>query len=156
MTDATVTIRPYAAEDSAPVATLLNRHGWAGRYVAGQLSAASTLDDDPFGQVLVADDDGCVVGFSSLQFHEWNGMAQLHGLAVHADRLRRGIAAALLAESERFARRLGARGVRVDTPADNQRARRFYQTNGYVEDYVMTRYYADDLDGIALVKFFDG
>jgi hypothetical protein len=37
----------------------------------------------------------------------------------------------------------------------NQRARGFYRANGYVEDYVMSRYYADDLDGVTLVKFFD-
>jgi hypothetical protein len=43
----------------------------------------------------------------------------------------------------------------VDTPVDNEGARTFYVARGYSEDYRMSRYYADDLDGITYVKFFD-
>jgi ribosomal protein S18 acetylase RimI-like enzyme len=142
--------------DHAPaIGALLAAHGWEGRYVSGQLAAAERLSADPDGHVLVALSDDQVVGFASVQIHQWNQLAQLHGLAVHPTLLRRGIASRLLAEAERFARAAGARGVQVDTPVTNQRARGFYRANGYVEDYVMTRYYADDLDGVTLIKFFD-
>jgi hypothetical protein len=44
--------------------------------------------------------------------------------------------------------------VYVDTPVDNEAGRAFYVACGYAEDYRMTRYYADDLDGVTYVKFF--
>ena len=36
----------------------------------------------------------------------------------------------------------------------NASGRGFYEAAGFVEDYVMTRYYADDLDGVTYVKFY--
>jgi ribosomal protein S18 acetylase RimI-like enzyme len=145
----------FTSQHAPAIGEALAGHGWEPRYIRGQLAAAQRLAADPDGQVLVALTDDQVVGFASVQVHQWNRLAQLHGLAVHPERLRRGIASQLVAEAERFARTHGARGIQVDTPVTNQRARDFYRANGYVEDYVMTRYYADDLDGVTLVKFFD-
>jgi ribosomal protein S18 acetylase RimI-like enzyme len=150
-----VLITDFAPEHATAISTLLAEHGWEPRYVSGQLAAAQRLVADPDGRVLVALSGEQVVGFASMEVHRWNRLAQLHGLAVHPARLRRGIASQLVAESERFARTRGARGIQVDTPVSNQRARGFYRATGYVENYVMTRYYADDLDGVTLVKFFD-
>jgi hypothetical protein len=56
---------------------------------------------------------------------------------------------------ERFGRVAGARGIYADTPVTNVAARAFYVAAGYVEDCVMTRCYADDLDGVTFVKFFE-
>jgi ribosomal protein S18 acetylase RimI-like enzyme len=145
----------FTPQHISAVGALLAGHGWEQRYITGQLTAVGRLAADPDGQVLVALTGEQVVGFVSVQVPQWNRLAQLHGLAVHPGRLRRGIASQLVAEAERFARTRGARGIQVDTPVTNQRARAFYRANGYVEDYVMSRYYADDLDGVTLVKFFD-
>jgi ribosomal protein S18 acetylase RimI-like enzyme len=145
----------FTPQHAPAIGALLAGHGWEQRYISGQLAAATRLAADPDGHVLVTLTGEQVVGFAAVQVHQWNRLAQLHGLAVHPARLRRGIASRLVAEAERFARTRGARGIKVDTPVTNQRARGFYRANGYVEDYVMTRYYADDLDGITLVKFFD-
>jgi ribosomal protein S18 acetylase RimI-like enzyme len=150
-----VRVIDFAPDHAPAIGALLAGHGWELRYVSGQLTAAQRLAADPDGRVLVALTGNQMVGFASVQVHQWNRLAQLHGLAVHPARLRGGIASQLVAEAERFARTRGARGVQVDTPVTNQRARGFYRANGHVEDYVMTRYYSDDLDGVTLVKFFD-
>lgn len=150
-----VRVIDFSPQHASAIGALLAEHGWESRYVTGQLTAATGLSADPDGRVLVALTGDQVVGFAAVQVHQWNRLAQLHGLAVHPARLRRGIASRLVAEAERFARTRGARGIQVDTPVTNQRARGFYRANGYVENYVMSRYYADDLDGVTLVKFFD-
>ena len=150
-----VRVIDFAAQHAPAIAALLAAHGWEQRHITGQLTAVQRLSADPNGQALVALSDDEVVGFASVQVTEWNRLAQLHGLAILPDWMRSGIASRLLAEAERFARAHGARGMRIDTPVANQRARGFYSANGYAEDCVMTRYYADDLDGVTLVKFFD-
>jgi ribosomal protein S18 acetylase RimI-like enzyme len=61
----------------------------------------------------------------------------------------------LLEAAEAFARDRDCRGVYVDTPVDNEAGRGFYEARGYREDYRMSRYYADDLDGVTYVKFFN-
>jgi ribosomal protein S18 acetylase RimI-like enzyme len=62
--------------------------------------------------------------------------------------------ARLVGAAEAFARDHACRGIYVDTPIDNDAGRAFYAARGYSEDYRMTRYYADDLDGVTYVKFF--
>jgi ribosomal protein S18 acetylase RimI-like enzyme len=147
-------IRSYTGSDLEAIAALLRAHNWAERYVEGQLHAVRRLSSSTAGAVLVAVADESVVGFASLQIHAWNGLSQLQGLAVHPDRLRQGLGAQLVEAIERVARARGCRGISVDTPVDNERARAFYTARGFAEDYRMTRYYADELDGVTYVKFF--
>jgi ribosomal protein S18 acetylase RimI-like enzyme len=104
------------------------------------------------GAVAVAEDQ--LRGFVSMEIYSWNRLAQIHGLAVDPAHLRSGIGSELVAAAECFGRAAGARGIYADTPVTNVAARAFYVAAGYVEDYVMTRY-ADDLDGVAFVKFFE-
>jgi GNAT superfamily N-acetyltransferase len=68
--------------------------------------------------------------------------------------LRRGYATRLLEAAETFANDHDCRGIYVDTPVDNEGGRAFYLARGYSEDYRMTRYHDDDLDGVTYVKFF--
>jgi ribosomal protein S18 acetylase RimI-like enzyme len=83
-----------------------------------------------------------------------NRLGQIQGLAVSPVRLRRGIGARLIDVAERFVSAAGYRGIYADTPVTNEGGRAFYRSRGYTEDYRMTRYYSDDLDGVTLVKFF--
>jgi ribosomal protein S18 acetylase RimI-like enzyme len=148
------TIRPYLPEDASAVAGLLARHGWEERYIRGQLDALGRIERSEYGGSYVAVVDRHAAGFVSIEVHRWNRLAQIQGLAVDHARLRGGIGSALVREAERIARMERTRGIYVDTPVTNSAARAFYSANGYIEDYVMTRYYADDLDGITMVKFF--
>ena len=148
-------IRAFSPADAERIAALLRAHGWQDRYIAGQLDALSALGDSRHGAALVAAVDGDLAGYVALEIHRWNGLGQIQGLAVHPAQLRRRIGTHLVETAERFGREHGCRGVYVDTPVDNEGGRAFYAALGYREDYRMTRYYADDLDGVTYVKFFD-
>jgi ribosomal protein S18 acetylase RimI-like enzyme len=149
-----VSVRPYRRGDREAIAALLRAHDWPERYVRGQVHAAAAFAASPRGKTLIAAAADSVVGFVSVQFHEWNGLAQLHGLAVDVGHLRRGIGTELLDVSESIAREHACRGIYVDTPVDNAAGRAFYASQGFSEDYRMTRYYSDDSDGVTYVKFF--
>jgi ribosomal protein S18 acetylase RimI-like enzyme len=149
-------VEAFTTDASAEVAALLRTHGWTDRQIMGQLEALEGLAASEDGLALIAPMGGVVAGFMSVQVHAWNRLAQMHGLAVRHDQLRRGCATRLIEAAEAFAREQACRGIYVDTPVDNEAARAFYLARGYSEDYRMTRYYADDLDGITYVKFFGG
>jgi ribosomal protein S18 acetylase RimI-like enzyme len=147
-------VRGYRGSDRDDVERVLRGLGWEERIIAGQLSAVDRLGELPTAAVFVDDDAGFLRGFVTVELHEWNGLAQLHGLAVDPASRRRGAATALAAAAESFAREAGVRGIYADTPVDNETARVFYESRGYTPDYVMSRYYADDLDGVTYVRFF--
>ncbi len=143
-------LKPFSNDAAPAITALLQEHGWSEPQIAGQLEALARCDYS-----VIATDDGELAGFISLQVYRWNGLAQIHGLAVRAALQRRGHATALLEAAEQFARERHCRGVYVDTPVDNEAGRALYEARGYREDYRMSRYYADDLDGVTFVKFFD-
>ena len=147
-------IRRYAHGDRDAIAALLRGQGWAERYVAGQLDAAGRLSESAHGATFVCTTDGTLAGFVSVEIHSWNQLAQLQGLAVHPDWLRRGVGTQLVEAAEGLVRDRGCRGIYLDTPVDNHGARDFYIAQGFTEDYRMTRYYSDTLDGVTYVKFF--
>jgi len=147
-------LRDCVPDDLPAVRALLREIGWEERYIQGQAGSLLKLQRDPHGQALVAVVERELAGFVTVLFAPWNGLAQLHGLAVAPRFQRRGVAAALVAAAEGFARQQGGRGVFVDTPVNNQVARAFYRAQGYAEAYVMPEYYAAGLDGVTFIKFF--
>jgi ribosomal protein S18 acetylase RimI-like enzyme len=147
-------LKPFTSEAAPTVAALLQEHGWSAPQIAGQLEALGTLARSEDGLSLTATADRELAGFISVQIHRWNRLAQIHGVAVRRGLFRRGYATQLVDAAEAFARDHACRGVYVDTPVDNKAGRAFYVACGYAEDYRMTRYYADDLDGVTYVKFF--
>jgi ribosomal protein S18 acetylase RimI-like enzyme len=147
-------MEPFTTEAAPAITEILREHGWSERQIEGQLEALAALAATGDGLALTAAANGATAGFISLQVHRWNNLAQIHGLAVRRHLLRQGHATALLEAAETFARERQCRGIYVDTPVDNEAGRAFYEARGYAEDYRMTRYYADDLDGVTYVKFF--
>jgi N-acetylglutamate synthase-like GNAT family acetyltransferase len=102
-----VHVRAYEPADAAPIAAVLRAHDWEERYIRGQLRAVDALARGDHGRVLVAEVDGDVIAFVSIQLYEWNRLAQLHGLAVQPRSLRHGIGTRLVQEAERFAEAAG-------------------------------------------------
>lgn len=155
MSESAFQFKPYDPAKRTGVAEVLRDIGWESRYVIGQLEAIDIFASNPNAQIIVALGQGdVVVGYASIEFYAWNRLAQIHGLAVRPSLQRQGLAGALVEQSEVFARRKGARGVYVDTPVTNVGARAFYQARGYAQDYIMTAYYDDDLDGVTYLKRF--
>ena len=139
---------------AAAVGAVLGSLGWEQRYIDGQLAVVANLASSPDGCVYVATADGHVIGYVSAVLERWNMLGQIHGLAVDPAARRGGVARTLLTTADTFLRSRNARGVRVDTPVNNLPGRGFYEATGFTQDYIMTRYYADDLDGVTYVRFY--
>ena len=89
--------------------------------------------------VLVAEDDGTVVGFCSLAVEtHWSGSRDVYisALAVDSTREGRGIGRALVAAAQDFARARGVTQLTLLTGAANARARAFYGQLGFHEEDV--------------------
>lgn len=111
-------------------------------------------DAESYGVYMAAISE-IAVGFLYVQYYAWNQLCQIHGLAVDPDAQRKGIASALVARAENFAKSKNARGIYVDTPTLNTGGRKFYEAIGYQLGYIMPRYYEDQLDGVTYQKFFN-
>jgi ribosomal protein S18 acetylase RimI-like enzyme len=150
-----VLITDYSPRHRAAIRQILERIGWAEQYIvaAEQNAEAFSRNREVYGVYLATVGDS-VVGFVYVQFHEWNRLAQIQGLAVDPGYQRQGIAAELVKHAERFGLEKGARGMYVDTPTLNRKGRAFYEAIGYSYGYEMPRYYEDSLDGVTYQKFF--
>jgi ribosomal protein S18 acetylase RimI-like enzyme len=148
-------ITPFQTADASSVRRILERIGWNERYILAFEQAALRFARDEDAAVFMARRREAAVGFIFVEYHAWNRLAQIQGLAVDPDFHRQGVASALAAQAETFARGRRARGVYVDTPAANERGRRFYEAMGYQTGYIMPRYYDDALDGVTYQKFFN-
>jgi ribosomal protein S18 acetylase RimI-like enzyme len=92
---------------------------------------------DPQWVVLVAEMDGAIVGYAlgSLEPVNWKILAREHGmiqdLIVAPEARGRGVGEALLKRMMRELRALGAERILLQTPVDNECARRLYEKLGF-------------------------
>lgn len=95
------------------------------------------LDRDP-GALLVAEEEGEVVGTVIVTFDGWR--CYLYRMAVAVSHRRRGIGRALVDAAEARIRELG--GVRADalTLKDDEAARAYWRTLGYEPDLRLVRW----------------
>lgn len=144
----------YEPQHLSGIQHLLMAAGWADRYVQGQVEAIHRGMSDPGFAAYVSESAGALLGFICVAPSRWNMLGRIHGLVVHPQRRRQGHASALVAVAEAFLQEQHARGLYVDTPVDNLAGRALYTSLGYEEDHLMSRYYADGLDGVTYAKFF--
>lgn len=151
-----VTILDYSPEHRSSIRGLLTKIGWAEQYISGMENAADVFskDKENYGVYLAISNENAV-GYVYVQYYAWNQLCQIQGLAVSPEFQRRGIASALVARAEEFARSKQARGIYVDTPTTNNGGRKFYEAIEYQLGYIMPRYYEDGLDGVTYQKFFN-
>ncbi len=134
---------------------ILTAIGWAELYVtAAEENAFSFTQNPDMLAAYAALVNGEAEGFIYVQYYAWNQLAQIQGLAVHPAQHRKGIARALVEQTEQFARSKQARGIYVDTPTTNKGGRAFYEAADFQLGYIMPRYYEDRLDGVTYQKFF--
>ena len=144
-----VKIVDYSSEHRPAIRRILEHIGWAEQYITASVHNADVFGEnsDIYG-VYVAIHSEQVIGFIYVQFHVWNQLAQIQGLAVDPSYQRQGIASALVNRAEAFALLKKARGIYVDTPVSNAKGRSFYEAAGYQYAYIMPQYYEDGLDGV--------
>jgi ribosomal protein S18 acetylase RimI-like enzyme len=152
----TVPIVEYSNQYRSAIRRILEQIGWAQQYIIAAEQNADVFSQNPeiYG-VYIAMLEEASIGFIFVQFHAWNLLAQIQGLAVDPNYQRQGIASALINKAEVFARVKQARGIYVDTPVSNIKGRSFYEAVGYQFAYIMPRYYEDVLDGVTYQKFFE-
>ncbi len=151
-----VTLLDYSPKYQPSIRVILTKIGWAEQYISAAEQNMHNLyqDAESYGVYMAAISE-IAVGFLYVQYYAWNQLCQIHGLAVDPDAQRKGIASALVARAENFAKSKNARGIYVDTPTLNTGGRKFYEAIGYQLGYIMPRYYEDQLDGVTYQKFFN-
>jgi ribosomal protein S18 acetylase RimI-like enzyme len=97
------------------------------------LEIARAAIDHPEDEVLVAQEENTIVGFSTRRYEEkpWGLACQVETLIVASSWRGRGIGTQLLAASEEAAARRGARGMRVEVVIENEEGRDFYEKRAY-------------------------
>jgi len=148
-----LSIRPYG-DDDEKISHLIKGVGWNTRQLKGQLDAIHRLISDENGKVLVAMAGADLAGYISAEFYEWNRLGQIQGLIVNPCQRRKGIGTRLIREIENFMKQQKARGIYVDTPADNRIGRSFYTRLGYQEDCIRSEYYDEGSDGVVYLQIF--
>jgi len=101
-------------------------------------------------ECLVAMEEGRIAGFVLTE--ENPPLAHIITLDVSEKFRRRGIASALLAESERNLALRGVRHVLLETAADNEAGVAFWKHHGYVVAATLKRYYLGRLDAYEMRK----
>ncbi|WP_439569368.1 GNAT family N-acetyltransferase [Sphingopyxis sp.] len=106
--------------------------------------------------LFAARSDGHLLGYVCMS-ECWNGMAELAEIAVDRRARARGVAAALLASVEVWARDTGFRLIRLETQSNNPAACRAYARAGYVLGGFDRKLYAGgtDEDDVALFWYRD-
>lgn len=91
--------------------------------------------------VLVADDDGTVVGYvklhQSIPLASHGHVLEMNGLAVDPAHQRRGVGRALIQAAGREAQHRGARKLSLRVLSPNVSARRLYESSGFTVEGIL-------------------
>ena len=133
MTETEPTIRRATADDAESIAALFTDEG----YPAGPSDIVERLGRfaSDHSQVLVAEQDGTVLGFVALhalpRFEHDDRIVRILALVVDAGARERGLGRALIAEAERVGRELGAAFTEITAGHHRPEARHLYESIGY-------------------------
>jgi ribosomal protein S18 acetylase RimI-like enzyme len=148
-------IVPYANKYRTSIFSILKVIGWTPSQINGQLEFINGLSSTKNAWVFVFLLNTQVVAYVSFKIHSWNNLAHIQGLVVDPTQRRKSIATQLLVEVEKYIRSKKVRGMYVDTPVDNEAARKLYEAFGFTQDYVMTEYYGKGQDGVTYLKLYE-
>ena len=140
-------IRQATIEDSAGIAQLMTQLMEADGYQDWQVSPArieeslqKMAESDAY-QVLLAEDEGQVVGLLGLSFRHTlfhpAPSALIDELVVEQSHRRRGIGQQLMAEAIERCRAAGCCEIEVSTERSNEAAQEFYRRHGFSHEAVL-------------------
>ena len=151
-----VEVRPATASDEEPLA-VLDRAAWTPFSSPGRLDEAAPFFDERTSHedVLVAVVDGEAAGYIRInrasRFHSSDHVLTVNGIAVDPARQGRGVGRALIDAAVAEARRRRARRLTLRVFSPNERARRLYESAGFVvegvlrEEFFLDGRYVDDI-----------
>jgi RimJ/RimL family protein N-acetyltransferase len=153
--DAATLVALGAAVGREPEAWLLNTDGW--RSVGEERRYLRALKRHPDAAVVVADDDGAVVGRLSLARDPHGSSSHVAdlGLMVAATHRRRGIGRALLEQAVAWARDAGVSKLELHVFPWNEPAIRLYEQFGFEREGLRRRHYrrgGELVDAILMAK----
>lgn len=102
------------------------------------------------GDVFVAEEDCCVLGFISVAYPFWNQVALTFHLVVLAEHRNCGIGTALIKHVIDTTKSSGIRFLTLRTAAWNKQALTFYQRIGFVSKAVFSEYFGEGNDMVWL------
>lgn len=113
-------------------------------------SLFAEADDSPseiasyrdLGEVLVATEEGRIIGHAQIVPSEKEGVFELKSLAVSEDRRSQGVGAALVQAALAHCRANGARSIFVATAAASVGALKFYQRQGFRMQRIIRDFYS--------------
>jgi RimJ/RimL family protein N-acetyltransferase len=156
--DAAALVALATAVGSEPQGWLLADSHW--RSVADERRYVRALRRHPDGALIVAADDGLVVGRLSIvrDPHPSSRHVADLGLMVAASHRRRGIGRALLAAAEEWARQAGVSKLELHVFPHNEAAIALYESFGYEREGYRRRHYRRPdgtfVDAILMAKQF--
>lgn len=128
----TADIRAATADDVDAVLALWNEDADPGRTIIDEPDALRRLLASPCGMLLVAENDGRIIGTLIAAWDGWRG--NLYRLVVAATHRRRGIARRLVEEAERHLRAEGCPRITALVHVGLPEAPRFWTAAGYALD----------------------
>jgi len=110
-------------------------------WVAQQTQSVNLICDSADIEVIVAEKDNTILGFSSIKSHPEDFLGEIYMIGVDPNYQKAGIGSALIKSSEKIIRRNGFSLVMVETGGDpgHAPARRAYETMGF-EMWPVARY----------------
>lgn len=118
------------------------RWSWTPARVAKYIRCPDTV-------VLIAHEQGCLVGFAIMYFGDGN--AHLNLLGVRPSHQSLGIGRRLVDWLEKSARVAGITAVQLEVRASNKAARRFYKSLQYWEVVSIPNYYQKQEDAVLMM-----
>ena len=104
------------------------------------------------GQLLVADNDGQLLGYGLVLFHRGTSLARLYSIAIAEHARGLGLGKQLLARIETIAVEHDCAYLRLEVRTDNPGALALYERNGYRRFAQVNDYYADHTPALRLEK----
>ncbi len=102
--------------------------------------------------IILVEIDGQTVGYGLLLYRRGTSLARLYSLAILTDFRGSGLATALMAELEQYARRHDCVYLRLEVRPDNERAIALYQRLGYRQFDRKLDYYEDHSEALCFEK----
>ena len=104
------------------------------------------------GQLLVAEQDGQLLGYALLLFHRGTSLARLYSIAIAAHARGLGLGKQLLARAEASAVEHDCAYLRLEVRTDNPGALALYERTGYRRFALINDYYEDHAPALRLEK----
>ena len=104
------------------------------------------------GQLLVAEQDGQLLGYALVLFRRGSAFARLYSIAIAAHARGLGLGRQLLSHVEACGVTHGCAHLRLEVRTDNPGALALYERNGYRRFAQVNDYYADHTPALRLEK----